>query len=546
MKTRIIIICLLVCVLGSAFGQTWIGNDIILDTSIIVSFQDMPEDMFHLQSCVHDDIYFFTDRKSYQQAERDYAAHIYAISLTDYTSFEFNLPFPSVDHRERIASATWINDFNFSGDTCVIAVNDHILLYRRSSSQQYEYVTSVECSNVKKVYIYQGKLYYLEEDHDFGYRWHVRDLLSGDTALVGVLTYEAPHVVQAIPNQYLFCDEEHLYFLSTRYPILHIYQLDGKWVKDIHFNLPDWHPFDDNYIANTLKIPYGAERIFTTKDQIFSYSYAKVVFPLDNQYLLYYTQYDTTMGKSTYAYALADSNGVSSCRAKRCPQDFVFDSSWFPFNLFHRFEDLDRTSWHGRLIELTAESEVAWNGLSANEYEQAKETWFRKHDPIYKIRIMRLKKELLESIHFFQDYQGDKLSLQQLPPGKYVILMHNELECSACSHHLLQAINEIDTDCVHVGILFHFFPGALQAREINRAVGQYLERTYSPYYLIPELGSRYPRCISQRVSQFPAVMFYETGKAPILFSNDEIYDDDIYTYRFTEAFKEELRKISSK
>lgn len=550
MNARIIATSLFVVLIGMTSPvtcQTWIGEAFELDTTVTPAFSLFPSDCFHLCFHFQGNILFFTDQKAFQNGGNDYAAHICALSLQDYSTFEFDLPFPNITpNKDLLAKTFWIKDFCFSENLCAISVQDHIILYRKKKDHVFEYDTILDHPNVKAVYLYHENIYYLEEDHDIGYKWFCFVPSNQRETMIRTLPYEAPHVVQASPNRHLFHDENNMYFLSTRYPILSKYNLDGSWVQDIRFDLPDWHPFDDEYIQKSLQVPYGIERIFATKGEIFNYSYPKMVFPIQDQYLIYYTQYDSVSGKSTPMFAISDSAGHVTLYNRKCPSNQIFSEKIFPFNLLQPYEDLGRTSWGDKLVEITADCNIEWEGLTYDDYHKLKESFFRKHEPIFKIRIMRLKDENIETQLFFYNSQLEPLSLSQLPKGKHLFILHDELECSACSNYLLQAMNGLDSEHLHLGILYAFIPGALQEREINRSVRQYLDRPYDSYYLATGKPARYPRYISEKVRHFPAFLFYESGKAPILFSNEQIFADDPYTFRFSPEFQEALDNFTTK
>ena len=465
MRTRIIVIGILawMSAANTVQGQTWIGEAFELDTSVVLSYASLPSDLSHLQHCIHDNIIYFAEQKAFQHAENDYAAHIFAFSLTDLTPFEFNLPLPSHTKRKEWQTSTyWITDFCFNGNQCAVSVQDHVFLYKRMSLTEFEYDTTIDHPNVKSVYLHQGDIYYLEEEHDTGYKWFRFDHKTRKENLVRELPYEAPHVVQASPNRYLFHDENNLYFLSTRYPVLSQYRLDGTWLKDIRLNLPYWHPFEDEYIRKSLSVPYGVERIYATKDRIFNYSYLKMAFPIDGLYLIFYTQYDTCSQKSATMFAIADSIGSASLYLRKCPKDYQFTETRFPFNVLEPLEALLQTGWQDRLVEITADCDIPWHGLTAEEYHNLKEDYFRHHDPTIKIRIMRFKNRDLASEAFFYNSRLELTSLDRLPAGKHVVILHNNLECSACVHYLLQAMDSLDTEQVHLDILHAYIPGALR------------------------------------------------------------------------------------
>ncbi len=550
MKARIVVVGLWACLVLAmpwAKCQTWIGDAFDLDTAVTLTHRSLPSDLSHLCLVTHSNNLFFMDQKAFQDAGNDYAAHICAISLQDYSSFEFDLPFPmSSKSRDWFAKTFWIKDLCFYEGLCAVSVQDHILLYHSTAPWTFVYDTILDHPNVKALYFYQNDLYYLEEDHDAGYRWYRFEFNKGKATLVRELRYEAPHVVQASPNRYLFHDENNVYFLNTRYPVVSRYALDGAWIEDLHFKLPDWHPFEDEYIRKSLEVPYGVERIFATKDQIFDYSYLKALYPIGDRYLIYYTQYDTVSKKSAPMYAISDATGHLTQYARQCPKDYLYTENRFPFNLFQPMEDLARTSWRDGLYELSMDGDVSWRNLTFDEYGKLKESFFRQQDPVLKVRVMRFKEPDMASQAFFYDTRRELYALDRLPEGKHVMIIHGGLECSACANYLSQAMNSLDSEQIHLGVLYAYIPGALQEREIHRNLKLFLTRPYNLYFLATDRMSQYPSPMVQKISRYPAVLFYETGRAPILCSDETIFADDPYEVRFSKTFTEMLERFMAK
>ena len=542
MRPRIIILLLLVFVItcGNGQGQTWIGNEFCLDTSIILSPSVQGADLSRLRYCVADSTFYYTDSRAFQREETGYDAVIHAMSLVDYAQYDLLLPFPPTSGRkQQMAGTFWIYDLDIEDDRLVLATQNQLIVYRRAGSRQYVFDTLFPHPNSKAAYLHDGALYYLEEDHDKGYKWFRRPITGGGERLVRELAYEAPHVVQANPNRYLFHDKNALYFLSTRFPVLHKYTLDGQWVEDVRFELPQWHPFGEEYIRKSLSIPYGVERIYATRDEIFRHSYPKLDFPLNGTHLLYYTQYDTLTGRSVPAYALRDGDGVTRLYAAKDTSTVPYGTGRFPFNLLHQYEDKAHLSWGELLLEISADDTIDWRGLTPEEYRQKREAYFKRNEPVFKIRIMRHKNTRPTAMTFFLDTDSKSHSLEDLPEGKSILLVTNELECSACARRLLRLLNDSAAQGVHIGILHPYIPGALQEREINESIKLHLERPFRLYYLDRGKYSHYPDEWFGSGVTYPALLLYETGRAPILYSIDDILDDNPFSFELKESFVEE-------
>lgn len=529
-----------------AYTQEWIGTQFQLDTVVRLPESAIPQDLSHLRYTICDGILYYADTRAYQDPANGHTATLYAIRLDDYASVSYTLPFPKQAlPKENPAQTFWVSDFWIANDTLTISVQDHILRYLKTTNNSFNFDTLWSGHNVKINYQYKGELHYLEEDHDFGYRWYKIDKTTGHRELVRELAYEVPHVVQAQPNRYLFRDDHYIYFLSTRYAQLQKYHLDGRWVESINFNLPDWHPFDDEYIKKSLSVPYGIERIQLTMREIYHYSYPKAVFPLGDSYLLFYTQYDTARSKSHLHYAIADHAGNCELFNLHDTTNQGFSSGRFPFNLFDRAADKARISWNGQLLELLLDDDVAWSGLSFQEYQQQRETFFRHHEPIPSIRVMTYRNSNPIDQPMFYDAKRHYLSLKNLPLGKNILLINNELECSGCRNALLNALNKTP-DTISIGIVYAYEPGTLSQYELRKEIQKHLKRPFSLIFLENKRQQQYPRYISSVCNAYPSVLFYESGEVPIFYDLDKIFDQDPSSTSFSDIFKQQWNEFLAK
>lgn len=522
-------------------GQVWIGTQFEFENKIELSADQLPSDLSHLKYCVSEGTFFYTEMRAYQRGKKDFAATIYAVRLKDHMPYQIILPLPvTVNRHDESIGKLWIYDFDITPEYAVVSTQDDIIMYHRIGEYKFEFDTIYHHHNVVAAYIFRDTLHFFEEEHDTGYKWFHRPLHDGEEKLVRELRYEAPHVVQVNPNRYLFHDTKNVFFLSTRYPILHKYDLNGDWVEDIVFDLPDWHPFEDEYIQKSLAAPYGIERIHATMNDVWRYSYPKYVFPVGGDYLLYYTQYDSITGKSRLQYAVKDASGKSHLFVKKDTCQRAYVEERFPFNLFDVNADKARISWNDLLIEVCAESGLGWAGLTPTAYQEQQNRFFKQNDPIITIRTMRYKNTRPEMAATMVDGEGTLMALSDLPFGKHVFLVNHALECSACRNVLLQLLNTLDTNLVEIGIIYDFIPGALQEREMMKDIRQYLERTFKFYYLAEERRDRGPRYYifdNEGYDKFPGILLYETGGAPIFISANDIFEDDPNTFRFRKTFE---------
>lgn len=523
--------CLLVC-------QEWIGTQFRLDTAVSLTHPNLPTDLSQLKCEVSDDILYFTDMKAFHDKTKDYAATIFAVNLVSLEQFTLTLPFPShTPMKEQMARTFWVNDFSIDEHRIVVSAQDQILLYDRNRDGSYSLDTLFYHQRVKCVYTYKNDLYYLEEDHDNGYIWFLRRNLYGNEQEIGRLKYDAPHVVQANPNRYLFHTDSILFFLSTRHPQVQQYSLDGTLLKTVTLDLPLWHAFEDEYIRQSLDSPYGVERINATMGDIFKYSYLKMMYPIGDEYLLLYTQYDTATERSHTQFAIIDSTGKSHLFSRADTSTATYDADRFPFNFLDRYADKARASWRDKLIEICLDSDVNWHGLTPDSFKAQEENFYKKSEPILKIRIQTYK-NTPSATRFFFDSEHRLLSLDELPGNKHILLVNQALECSACRNELLNFMNSIDTTTVSIGILYPTIPGVLQEYEIKKSIRARLALPFRLYYLDPDRKGTYPRYTFPPDLSYPAMLFHEKGKAPILFSTDQIFDDNLNIFDFRTEYLE--------
>lgn len=540
MKPRALLLTFAICFNCSCLlvGQEWIGSQFRLDTALTLTHSDLPGDLSQLKCEVFDDIFYFTDMKAFHDKARDFAANIFAVNLVTLEQFTITLPFP--DHtlmKEQMARTFWINDYSIDEHRICVSAQDYLLLYNRNEDSSCSFDTLFYHPRVKSVYTFKNDLYYLEENHDYGYIWFQRRNLYGNETEIGRLKYDAPHVVQANPNRYLFHTDSTLYFLSTRHPQVQRYTLDGKLLESIAFDLPFWHAFEDDYIRRSLDIPYGVERIKATIGEIFQYSYPKMLYPIGDEYLLFYTQYDTATNKSHTQFAIADRTGKSHLYSRYDTSTVSYEADRFPFNFLDRYADKARTNWRNKLIEICLDSDVEWHGLAPDSFKIQEERFYKKNDPILKIRIQTYK-NTPSAERFFYDSEHNLLSLDELPGKKHILLVNQALECSACRNELLNFLNDTDTSTASIGILYPTIPGVLQEYESKKSIREHLTLPFRLYYLDPDRNGNFPRYIFSPELSYPAMLFHERGKAPILFSTDQIFNDNPNLFDFSTEYLE--------
>jgi hypothetical protein len=385
-------------------------------------------------------------------------------------------------------------------------------------------------------YLHQNKIHFFEEDHDKGFKWFQKEFGSDSATLVCELPYEAPHIVQIQPNRYLSHNKKNVLFLSTRYPRLEVYSLDGQLLDKISFDLPSWKPFEDDYIQKTLSFPYGIERIYAVKDDIYDYSYPKVVMPLRGDLLLLFTHYDTLIGKSVLQYAIREDNGQTLRYLRTNHEDSVYTAAQFPFTLFQGGFDKGNAAGNGKIVQLTYQTDVSWKGRTNQEYLDELDKYYSDHSPTLAYQIMDYRpRELWKRPVLYPTTSEQPISLDDLSMSQSVLILHQGLECSGCVKALYQLLDQSLPDSIHIGHVYPHPLKGLAAQERRNYIRQTLDKPFSFYSNFSPNFSDLTADKTLTEPDFPCLLLCQHGHPPILLKVSEIFANDSST-AFSESF----------
>jgi hypothetical protein len=536
MKTRIVIIVSACLSFLRAAGQEWVGNLFTLDTIVEMKSVYAPENLNLIKCKMQGNTFYFVEQQGFQSKSNSYQAVIHALSTDNYEQTEIVLPLPeNVRNKERYARSLWIYDFSFDGDYLLVTTQEELILYQRIINQNYRVRSVYRHQNLYMGFLHRNKIHIFEEEHDKGFKWFQQDLDSDSATLVRELPYEAPHIVQIQPNRYIFHNQQSVFFLSTRFPRLEVYDLEGHLQDTIHFQLPHWKAFEDEYIRKTLTVPYGIERIYAVKDDLYDYSYAKVAIPLDGDILLLYMQFDTLTGKSALQYAIHTEDGATRQYLRTNHEDSAYLAARFPFTLFQGGFDKGNASEGNYLVQLTYKTDVPWEGKSNRKYMNEVNQYFSEKQPVLAYKVMRYSPQnKIEPALFTSN--GDQVTLHELPAEKSILLLHQDLECSGCVKALYNLLEFSATDSIHLG---HVYPNpvrGLQAYELTTRIRRDLNKPFTLYYDTSDHYVQLSPALSLQDRDFPCLMLYEKGKPPRLFRSNEIFTDNFSITEFQENF----------
>ena len=546
MKTRIFVIVSLILASLGATGQEWIGEQFTLDSIVDMQCTHQPKNLNLLKSRIQNNAFFFVEQQGYQYKENGYQAVIHKLSLDNYEQTEIMLPLPeSLKKPEHNIRNLWIYDFCFDGDYLLVTTQEALILYKQINNQNYQVVATYRHHNLFVGYIHQGKLNFFEEDHDKGFKWFQQNLDSDRETLVRELPYEAPHIVQIHHNRYISHNQQSVFFLSTRFPRLEVYSLDGQLQDTIIFDIPSWKAFEEEYIRKTLSVPYGIERIFATKDDLFKYSYPKVVMPLKGDLLLFFTYYDTIAGNAVLQYAIRKKDGNTVRYSASNHEDSIYVAAQFPFTLFKNGLEKTNASGDDVIVQLTLKSNVTWQGKRGKDYLNEENLFFLSHEPVLAYKIMRYspvdKPKPCELITTAQN----RICLQDLPAEKSVLILHQDLECSGCVNAIYELLDKSAVETVHIGHVYARPLNGLSTYDIGSRIKQHLAKAFTLYSCSTPGFSALtsPRQIPEK--EFPCLLLCDKNGIRKLFTASDLFSSGQDVTTFNAEFLNEWHSFNS-
>lgn len=323
------------------------------------------------------------------------------------------------------------------------------------------------------------------------------------------------------------------------------FTLDGRHIETVTFNLPWWKAFEDDYIRKTLSVPYGIERIYAVKDDLYDYSYPKVVMPLRGDFLLLYMQFDTLIGKSALQYALREENGRTIRYLRNDHDDRLYSAAQFPFSLFQGGLDKGNAAGDGKIVQLTYRTEVPWQGKTHKEYAEELDRYFANHSPTLVYKIMRyLPRSVHERPTLFPPAAHEPISLDDLPADRSVLVLHQGLECSGCVKALYGLLNQTN-DSLHVGHVYSQPLNGISSHELREQIRQHLDRPFALYSNNSPFFQDFAEGETLSEPDFPCLLLHRRGTDPTVVKVSEIFAYDNST-AFSEKFLEKWNAFLSK
>lgn len=556
---------LLICLFCSLLGYSQkadiphISQKFQIDTSFVLDHYTPDFQNVTLFSTIYNDVFYFCSNRSFQVQEREFSARIYGIDLNTKKQFFFDVPFPTKGKEiyAREAKTQWLTDMDFSENQLILIGDATLFIYNKVAENQYEYVNKGYFKNLQQGYFYNNDFYGVHLDHDKGYSLYKYDLSKKKKKKVQDFLFDAPFLNQFKPHQYFTVDEHNIYFSKMCNLGYSRYTLDGKFVDSVAFSVEGWTPIPDKYIKTSQKLSYGPSRIMYGYQVIGNYHRNSGFYPFSTgqQWAFYYSPKDSLyfLGIPKTAFAQYD----KFCHSwdfkeyqYKIEDDVILSDSVFPMYFRPATQSL-QIACRDMVIEISSDADVSMNGKTYAAYTAEKDLYFRDHDPIYKMRFLKVKHEEttinIDSLILY-DYDNQRVATETLKPYNKLFVFNKSLQCSGCLKVLLSYLNSFTIqDSNKVALVFEGFTDYLSKRQNAKSVAEFFQQPYTPFYTrMNESGTQLMQQMYNNLG-FPIVAIWDAKTEKLrLFDLDDIFTEDMVKYEFRESFIKTIEEFFRK
>lgn len=510
-------------------------------------------DFFQTQGmvgCVHDNILYCCHRKGFQNKEISYEARVQAIDLQNGEQMEIRLPFPEKKATPSMARRYWIRGISTDGVTLVVSVQNGLLLYHKGRNERYVLERKIPFELPDKVLYNQDELSVIERVPEEG-RFVLKRCKRDGSLCDSVCGFQlpAPFMLQYEPNGFLKFAGDNLFFLASPELCVNKYTKMGEKIEEIHPSLPEWFGIPGALAKKISGMPYGSDRamyaFFNTKE----FSFPLEIHPMsDSVLLLSYHHYDSLENKENVLTAIIEYDSTGNVQSA-VPFSHFFDPDSVigenAFPLYYAQRELCMQVTSGNcIVQLVREAPVTCQGKTGSQYASEVEHYFMDHNPVYKVRVAKLKSAgdekscVIENLGL-TSYEGVEFTAEQLLSRKAVFVLNNPPQCHSCEESLLTALNDADTAACSIYVVFNNADTYLAKRDQIENVKKHLSVPFIPLFVPTKRKKEFLEVLG--INTFPALLFKtEMATDAIVVSGEQIYGSN----QSSALNQEFIRKIS--
>lgn len=521
-----------------------------IDTSFSLKYYTEEFENYELIATIYQNRLYFCRIKAYQFDEKEKKARIYTVNLRTKEQSFFDLDFPTeVDKKYRNVNHYWISGLAVEKNKLVVFAQDKFLVYEKLSDEKYIFKQLIYFYDVDKGYFYDNYLYTFKKDRNRGYFLYRYDTNFVKKEEVIALSFEAPFLMQFSPNRYLSIEEDYFYVLETARPTVKKFSLHGEIIDSISFfTLYPWQQIPSSLTDEIMQLNYGVERIYYALQHNNTNSYPTKIFPFKNGNLLIaYHQYDFDRGRPYYDltyyedFVETSERGVSTHLRRLLYDEDTLSDNLFPYYCYDGNMCI-AVPWQNSIIQISKEADIVTQNMAVKDYNRARNDYFKYDDPIFVMRILKLKEKnppykLLESLKI-KDYDDNLLTFQDISPHRTMVLFRPPIYCVGCLQKILHYLNSlnIDTSSVGFAIVIENEDNYLERKQVMKELRNQYSNPYTLYYITSAMRNEIYNTFSP-YKKDPLILLIDHSKRTLEIMNDEdVFTSDLRKYDFTKRF----------
>lgn len=390
------IFLVLVHIIGTNFAQKHISQFFDLEKEFPIQDMEMNDLSANWRGCVDGD-HLFMCKNVVPRKKKSYDLDVWKINLSTSEQQVIHLRLPENPKINLFSSKYWIYGL-YSGENHLLISSQFIVYdFQLQENGRYELVEQIEMNGADFSFIQDKRIHTVTEVNDFGFKLFRQGRVDGASDSIAAFRLPAAFLTQIGPSHYIRHFQQQIYFLPATEPTVQRFDNEGHLTAQVQLELPGWHPIPEEYMREINRIPYGAERsnhIFYSSRH---YSFLMDVLPINPQtfILLYHKPPDDSTQMFTVPVLICTTDeGWNRVQYEECENAFSnghrFAENEFPLPLVGKNAKLTLSD-ENRIVQVLLTAEADWSGKTIEEYRKAEDDYFKDHDPIFKVRILRFK-----------------------------------------------------------------------------------------------------------------------------------------------------------
>lgn len=397
--------------------------------------------------CMDADRLYFCNAEVVREAKKGYELTLEVVDLESQEVRSVVLQLPPL--KRLFSSRYWIYAINVKGDRVLLTTDSQLFEFVLRSEGRAKLVRTVNFPNADYAFAQNGAVYGVSQVNDYGFV--LRSLRNDKLDSIAEFPLPVPFILQFGPNGFLKQMDTSLFFVAAPHLSMQRFDLQGRKCGEITLNIAQWNEMPADYIESVSGMQYGGDRAMHIYKTSTPYSFPLELFPLnDTTFLLTYHQYNQERNefdvrllwvKTNADWTLSEYKEVVT----KFEAEHRIQKEEFPFLYVNRSLACMIAS-HGRIVQLVKTADSPYVGKTQQEYAAAQEQYFKKNDPILKVRVFRPKNGLPQlkcSDIVLSHYDGSPFAWDSIPTRYSVFCVNNPPQCHACEAELLRNINTL-------------------------------------------------------------------------------------------------------